>query len=151
MRYSFLVVAVAGCAYQPGSFAFPQSKFASQRATVGCLDISVERRPDLSSGPVLGYQFANRCDRPTTVDLGAVVVVGRTTQGLDVTLRPYDPRRELHPVALDGRTVGAESLAYPVARTMSQVCVDVAPLVHQAAAQWLCLGNTAGTVVGSVP
>jgi hypothetical protein len=151
MNYSLVLVVLAGCAYKPGSFAHPQNQFPGQRATVGCLDIAVERRTDLPIGPVLGYQFANRCDHPMTIDLGAVAVVGRNAQGTDVGLRPYDPLAELHPVALDGRNVGAESLAYPTDRAITQVCVDVATLVHQGAPRWLCLASTTATVVGSVP
>src|SRR5262249_59544632 len=63
--------------------------------------------------------------------LGAVAVIGRSAAGGDERLAPYDPRAELHPVALDGRSVGTESLAYPADHTMPQVCVDVATLVHQ--------------------
>jgi hypothetical protein len=151
MKYSMAVALLAGCAYQPGSFAFPENKFPGQHATAGCLDVSIERRTDLPIGPVLGYQFANRCDHPATVDLGAVSVVGRNAQGTDVVLRPYDPHAELHPVALDGRKLGAESLAYPADRAMLQVCVDVATLAHQGPSQWLCFGEIGRTVVGSVP
>jgi len=151
MKYSLAIAALAGCAYKPGSFAYPQNEFPGQRATVGCLDVAVERRTDLVIGPVLGYQFANRCDHPTTIDLGAVSVVGRNAGGTEVVLRPYDPLTELHPVALDGRNVGGEALAYPSDRAISQICVDVATLVHQQTPKWLCLASTAGTVVGSVP
>lgn len=151
MKHSIVLAALAGCAYQPGSFASSQRAFPGQRATVGCLDVAVERRTDLAIGPVLGYQFANRCDHPVTIDLAAVVVVGRNAQGADVGLRPYDPRAELHPVALDGRSVGAELLAYPADRAIPQVCVDIATLAHQGTPQWRCLATTAGTVVGSVP
>ncbi|HEX8115424.1 MAG TPA: hypothetical protein VF516_47180, partial [Kofleriaceae bacterium] len=100
--------ALVGCAYQPGSFAHAPHDFVGQRVTVGCLDVAVERRTDLSVGPaldpVLGYQFGNRCDHPALVDLGAVAVIGRNPAGADVALRPYDPRHELRPVALDGRS-----------------------------------------------
>src|ERR1051325_10419313 len=72
MRIALLSCALIGCAYKPGSFASGQNRFPGQHATVACLDLAVERRPDLPIGPVLGYQFANRCDHPTTVDLGSV-------------------------------------------------------------------------------
>src|SRR5262249_31046153 len=124
-----LACALAGCAYKPGSFAYPQA-FPGQHATSGCLDIAVERRTDLPIGPVLGYQFANRCDHPATVDLGAVSVVGRDAAGSELALRPYDPRGELHPVVLDARNMGAESLVYPADRAVSQLCVDVATLAR---------------------
>lgn len=149
-RIVFALCALAGCAYQPGSFLAPQRTFAGRRTTVGCFDVAVERRPDLPIGPVLGYQFANRCDHVATVDLAAVAVVGRNAGGTDVVLLPYDPHAELHPVAIDARNVGGEALAYPAAHAMPQVCVDLATLGHQATTQWLCFGSSAATV-GSVP
>lgn len=142
---------LVGCAYEPGSFSYPPQKFTGQRATVGCLDLSVERRADLAIGPVLAYQFANRCDHPTLVDLGAASVVGRNAQGIDVSLRPYDPRGELHRAALDGRNVGAEALAYPSDRSMPQVCVDAAALVHESRPLWLCFGAAVRPLVGRAP
>jgi hypothetical protein len=148
MRIALATCALIGCAYEPGSFRYPSKTFAGQRATVGCLDVSVERRADLALGPVLAYQFANRCDHVAVVDLGAAVVVGRNAQGTDIPLRPYDPRSELHPTALDGRNIGAEALAYPADRAMPQLCVDAATLVHEARPQWLCFGAPAGPVVG---
>jgi len=47
-----LACALVGCAYQPGSFAHAPKDFAGQQVTVGCLDLTVERRADLSIGPV---------------------------------------------------------------------------------------------------
>src|SRR5690242_722449 len=102
MRIALLACALVGCAYTPGSFALAENTFPGQRATVGCLDVAVDRRADLPIGPVIGYQFANRCDHPVTIDLGSVAVVGRGAEG-DVALWPYDPRAELRPVALDAR------------------------------------------------
>jgi len=64
-----LAGALAGCAYQPGSFRYAPHEFPGQRATVGCLDIAIERRADLPIGPVLSYQFANRCDRAAVICL----------------------------------------------------------------------------------
>lgn len=148
MRIAIVACALVGCAYQPGSFAYEGRAFPGQRATVGCLDISVDRS-ELPIGPVIRYQFANRCDRAATIDLAAVAVVGRDARGAEVKLRPYDPRSELHPVALDGRSAGAESIAYPSASAIPQICVDLATLVHDGPPQWRCLG--AGAVVGSTP
>lgn len=150
MKLALGLCALVGCAYEPGSFSSPSQKFTGQRATVGCLDLSIERRADLAIGPVLAYQFANRCDHPTIVDLGAATVVGRSRQGTDTALVPYDPRGELQPTALDGRNVGAEALAYPADRAMPQVCVDAAALVHQDRPRWLCFG-AARPVVGRAP
>jgi hypothetical protein len=151
MRIALLSCALIGCAYKPGSFASGQSGFPGQHATVACLDVAVERRTDFPIGPVLGYQFANRCDHPTTVDLGSVAVVGRDAAGAEVALRAYDPRAELHPVTLEARNVGAESLAYPANHAIAQVCVDVASFAHVRPEQWLCFGGTASTLVGRLP
>jgi len=144
------LVGLVGCAYKPGSFASSEHAFSGQRASQGCLDVAIERRADLPIGPVLEFQFANRCDHMTTVDLGSVAVVGRNAQGTDVALRPYDPRREIHPVPLDGRKEGGEALVYPADRSMPQVCVDVATLAKDGSWRWLCFGS-APTVVGGVP
>jgi hypothetical protein len=149
-RIGLALCALAACGYQPGSFAAPHRAFAGTRATVGCFDVAVERRPDLPIGPVLGYALANRCDRVATVDLAALAVVGRDAAGTEVVLQPYDPHAELRRVALDGRSAGGEALAYRAAGAMPQVCVDVATLDHQATPRWLCFGSTA-PAVGSVP
>jgi hypothetical protein len=145
------VLVLAGCTYKPGSFVSADSTFRGQRVSVGCLDVAIERHDDLPIGPVLGYQFANRCDHLTTVDLGAAVVIGRNAEGAEVRLLPYDPRTEIRPVPLDARKVGGESLAYWAGRAMPQVCVDVASLVKDGAPRWLCFVTAATTVAGSVP
>ncbi|HEX7838157.1 MAG TPA: hypothetical protein VF469_11870 [Kofleriaceae bacterium] len=150
MKIALGLCALVGCAYEPGSFSSSSQTFTGQRVTVGCLDLAIERRADLAIGPVLAYQFANRCDHPTIVDLGAATVVGRDPQGTDTALRPYDPRGELQPTALDGRNVGTEALAYPAARAMPQICVDAAALARQGRPRWLCFG-AAGSVVGREP
>jgi hypothetical protein len=142
---------LAGCAYKPGSFASSSHDFSGQRVSVGCLDVAVERRADAPIGPVLAYQFANRCDRMTTVDLGAVTVIGRDADGSETRLRLYDPRTEIHPVSLDARKVGGESLAYWAGRPVAQVCVDIATLARHGAPQWVCFGSDAVTVAGSEP
>jgi hypothetical protein len=144
-----LACALVGCAYQPGSFTHAPQDFVGQRVTVGCLDVAVERRADAAVGPVLGYQFGNRCDRAALIDLGAVRVIGRSPQGADVALRPYDPRREIHPAALDGRSVGAEALAYASDRPMLEVCADAAALAHAVPPRWLCFAAPAPSAGGS--
>jgi hypothetical protein len=141
---------LASCAYRPGSFVEGSAGFPGQRATVGCVDVAVERRADLPTGPVLGYHFANRCDHAAVIDLGALAVVGRTASGADLPLRPYDPRAELRPVALDGRNTGAEALAYAAGAAVSQVCVDVATLGPRAPARWLCFGASPAVNPGTL-
>jgi hypothetical protein len=142
MRIALACVLV-GCAYRPGSFTYATQDFAGQRVTAGCLDIAVDRRADLAIGPVLDFQFANRCDHAAVVDLGAVAVIGRGPFGAEVALRPFDPRAELHPAALDGRSAGSEALAYPSARPMPQICADAAALAHESPPRWLCFGTQA--------
>ena len=146
-----LAGALAGCAYQPGSFSYAPHEFPGQRATVGCLDIAIERRADLAIGPVLSYQFANRCDRAAVIDLAAVAVIGRSAQGAEVALRPFDPRGELQPAALDGRTVGTEALVYPADRAMPQICADAAAVGRAAPARWLCFGAPVRPASGGTP
>lgn len=151
MRIALLPCALIGCAYQPGSFAHAPSSPAGQRVTIGCLDLAVERRADLTIGPVLDYRFANRCDHAEMVDLGGAAVVGRSAEGREVALAPYDPQGELHRVALDGRNSGREALAYPATHQMVEVCVDAATLIHQGEPRWLCFGSALHPVVGGVP
>ena len=151
MRIALLSCALIGCAYKPGSFASGEKGFPGQRITVGCFDVAVERRTDLPIGPVLGYQFANLCDHPTTVDLGSVAVVGRDAAGAEIALHAYDPRAELHPVTIDARNIGTESLAYPANRAIAQVCVDVASFARVGPGQWLCFGGDASAMVGGLP
>lgn len=141
MRAAVLSVALTACAYRPGTFSTFSSTFPGQRATVGCLDIAVERRPDLPDGAVVGYQFANRCDHPTVVDLAHVAVVGRTVEGTQVDLAPYDPERELEPLQIDGRMVGREAIAYTSRVELAEVCVDAASVAQDRRAQWLCFAR----------
>jgi len=133
MRFAVALGALIGCGgYTPGSFA----AFVGPRATVGCLDVAVHRRADLADhAAVLEYQFANRCRTPALVDLANVRVV----DGGGRPLAPYDPRRQLAPLTIDGRLGGHEAIAYPAAETLARVCVDIASLARTAPEQWLCL------------
>lgn len=144
-----LACALVGCAYQPGSFTHAPRDFVGQRVTVGCLDIAIERRADAAVGPVLGYQFGNRCDHAVPIDLGAVAVIARDAQGAGVALRPYDPRSEIRPAGLDGRSVGAEALAYASDRPVLEICADAAGLAQVAPPRWLCFAAPAPDDGGS--
>src|SRR5574338_95138 len=85
MRSAVLSVALAGCAYSPGSFSHFAQGFPGQRTTVGCIDLAVERRPDTPGGSaVLAYDFGNRCDHPATIDFSQVKVRARTYDGKDL-------------------------------------------------------------------
>ena len=71
MRAAVLSVALTACAYSPGSFSHFQQDFPGQRTTVGCIDLSVERRPDLTSGgTVLAYEFCSETMRTPAQVLG---------------------------------------------------------------------------------
>ena len=142
MRAAVLSVALIGCAYRPGSFSQYRKSFPGQRTTVGCIDLAVERRPDLpGGGTVLGYAFGNRCDRPATVDLSRVAVVARTFEGQELDLRAYDPRGEIRELHIDGRETGEEAIAYPASTRFAEVCVDAASLAHQTPSRWLCFAS----------
>src|SRR5690606_3122588 len=111
------------------------------QVTVGCLDLAIERQPDHGSSAVLGYTFGNRCDRPATVDLAWVHVIGLTAEGAEIALTPYDPAGELRALKIDGRLVGREAIAYPAPAPLGQVCVDVASIAQHKPARWLCFGS----------
>jgi len=135
-------LALAGCAYQPGSFHSVMQDFDGQQATVDCLDLAIDRRPDLPNGSaVVRFAFGNRCDHPTVVDLAAASVVGRTADGQQVQLAAYDPRHEIQVLRIDGRAVGREALAYPADTPINEICVDVASIAHRSDAQWTCLAS----------
>jgi hypothetical protein len=144
VRAALLVTLIAGCAYKPGSFNHRLQDFPGQRTTVGCVDLAVERRPDLSSGgTVLAYEFGNRCDHPATIDLANAHVIAQLDTGERVEMHPWDPELEIQALKLDGRVSGAEALAYPANNRIEQICVDAASITHETQAQWLCFSSTA--------
>ncbi|MDB4957404.1 MAG: hypothetical protein JWO36_4973 [Myxococcales bacterium] len=129
---------LAGCAYQADTLR-PTTQVTSQRTTLGCLDLAIERRPDLPNGDaVVAYAFGNRCDHPALVDLAAAAVIGRTDEQRQLELAPYDPRYEVRPLHLDGRAMGREAIAYPSDERLNEVCVDAASIAHASATHWLC-------------
>jgi hypothetical protein len=133
MRFALVVAAlgVAGCGYRAGSFHGPRGEFAGDRVTVGCLDVAVAPFHDAAAeGTAIVYEFGNRCDRPARVDLGAVSVHGRTADGRDVTLEPFDPLGELRVARLEARRTGREVIEYaaPAADALLLVCADVGTL-----------------------
>src|SRR5258706_10043140 len=142
MRIAVGAGAVVGCGYSRGSFHASSLPFTGQRVSVGCIDLAVERRPDLpGGGTVLGYEFGNRCDHAATVDLATVAIVGRTFDGRELKLAPWDPGHEVRALLLDGRATGTEALAYKTTEPVAEVCVDAASLAHDANAQWLCFAR----------
>jgi hypothetical protein len=142
MRAAVLSVALIGCAYRPGSFSHVRQDFPGQRTTVGCIDLAVERRPDLpGGGTVLAYEFGNRCDGPQTIDFTRTAVKARTYDGAELALRAYDPEWQIRPLRIDGRTAGREAIAYHADQRLAEVCVDVASLVEQSPSSWLCFAS----------
>jgi hypothetical protein len=142
MRAHWSLAALVACAYRPGSFSAWGHEFAGQRATLGCLDVAIERRTDSVTGSVLAYDLANRCDHALVVNLHDVSVVAKTTDG-EVAMIPYDPEHELRAKALDGRSVGAETIEYRLERDaqLLAVCVDTASLIVRATPRWECFGS----------
>lgn len=139
---ALVLLAVAGCAYKPGSFTHFRQEFPGQRTTVGCIDVAIERRPDLTSGgTVLAYEFGNRCDRPATIDLANAKVLAQTFGGQRMELHPYDPNDEIRSLRIDGRTAGAEAIAYPANERLAQVCVDAASIAGEFQSRWLCFSS----------
>lgn len=136
---------IAGCAYTPGSFRDgPSHPFVGQHVSVGCIDVAVERRPDLpGGGSVLGYGFGNRCDHAATVDLAQAHIVGRTYDGREVPLAAWDPHHEIQALLLDGRATGTEALAYKATEPLAEVCVDAASIAHDGQESWLCFARNA--------
>lgn len=123
-----LILLAGGCGYSSGSFQGPTGRFAGEHVTVGCLDVGVAATADLAAeGPVIAYDFGNRCDRAARVDFAAVVVRGRTAGGDELELAPYDPDGELRPERIEARRTGREVIEYRSAGTdpVQLVCVDL--------------------------
>ena len=140
-----LLLGSAGClTYQPGAFAHGVTVFTGEKATLGCLDVAVERREDHDKSAVLAYKFGNRCEQPQTVDLGSLRVIGRDAAGAEHALRPFDPRYQIRPLALDARLSGGEAIAYvaedDVGVELVQVCVDAGGLVA-GHSRWMCFAK----------
>lgn len=151
MRSVLLAAALAACGYQPGSFQYPHAYVAGQRATVGCLDLSVGVRQRTPRAAVIEYDFGNRCEHPSVVDLAAARVIGRTADGREVSLAPYDPNGELRALPLDGRSTGHEAIAYESEKSpVAEVCVDAAAIAH-AGRRWLCFAAPRAQVAEVTP
>ena len=144
MRLAAAAVLIAGCAYKPDSFHAPSHPFVGQHVSAGCLDLAIERRPDLiaRTGAVVAYEFGNRCDHAAVVDLVHVAVKGRTFDGQELDLRPWDPHHEMRALALDGRAIGNEAIAYKNKDPIAEVCVDAASIAHATPERWLCFATS---------
>jgi hypothetical protein len=143
MRGVCLLAMSAGCAYRAGSFGAWGHDFPGRRTTIGCLDLAIERRADNPTGPVLAYDFGNRCDGPLLIDLHTTSVVARTAHG-DLVMLPYDPERKIRALPLDGRSVGSEAIEYrtDLAGTeLTAICVDAASVVGIMTPDWQCFAQ----------
>lgn len=137
-------VTVAACGYRAGTFEGPRGSFVGERVTVGCLDVAVTTHADADAvGPVIAYEFGNRCDHPSTVDLAAVRVRGRTAAGDEVALVAYDPRGELRAARLEARRTGREVIEYraPGQDVVQLACVELELLDDRPGdAREICVG-----------
>jgi hypothetical protein len=136
---------LAGClAYSPGSFRRGGDAFEGQLVRLDCLELGVAGQHDaVAPGPVVSYEFGNRCDHAIAVDLGAVRATGRTPDGHEVALVAYDPYREIKPLRLEARSYGHERLEYRKAVDLGidlvQVCVELEGITQTRAPARVCM------------
>jgi hypothetical protein len=142
-----LLVAIAGCThYEPGSYAL-WGPWSGTRIALPCLDLAVSvAREQPLTGPVVSYNFGNRCDHDVTVDLSSASVVARDAQGRELHLSAYDPGGQIRPAALPALLTGSERIEYNgdfAERALVQVCVDVGAIDRSgdAQARWICSGD----------
>ncbi|MEZ4399807.1 MAG: hypothetical protein R3B06_07300 [Kofleriaceae bacterium] len=141
---TFATVGLAGCAtYSPGSFAVRGERFTGSPTTVGCLDLAVAgQRDPIARGPVVAFQFGNRCDHAVHVDLGAVRATGRTADGTRVAMAAFDPARALSAQKLEARRFGRQRLEYRSLRAdadVIEVCLEVGAITERGQAALVCV------------
>jgi hypothetical protein len=136
------VCALAGCGYKPGSYASMNHRFAGQRVTVGCLDLAIARHADTPDGVVVVYEFGNRCDRPSPVEI-PTTITGKTPGGKERALFAFDPNAEIRPLSIDGKSFGSETIEYRADDDYGSVdiCLDAAAIAHQTPPNTMCLGD----------
>lgn len=138
VRVAVLALVASGCGYKPGAFTGPAEPFTGRPSTVGCLDLAVTRKPDSKVGPVLAFDFGNRCLTPAVVDFQHARVEGVTVHGQRIALAPYDPQFEIALARVDARGLGHEAIAYAATEPLTQLCIDEATIAHVAGAAWQC-------------
>lgn len=139
-------IAATGCSYGSRSFSDADGTFPGPRVELPCLDLAVALvRSAPAPGPVIQYSFGNRCRRSITVDLSGARVTARDVSGVEVPLRPFDPRGEIRPMPLDGLMSGREQVFYlgPAPMSAISICVDVADVDRSgpATARRVCLAE----------
>jgi hypothetical protein len=106
-------IAAGSCAspYRPGTIA--TNKFTSTTRVIGCVELGfrIVRRVE-ATGPVLVVWIGNGCDHATLLDLSALRVSGRGLHDETIAMTAYDPRAELGPRWLGGRSSGQEWIEY---------------------------------------
>ena len=139
MRLLVIPVLAAACGYRAGSFVWGTNRFAGEPSTVGCLDIAVSRAADSDVGPVIAFDFGNRCSRPSVVDFEHARVEGVTADGRRVALAPYDPDGDIAEREIDAVFAGHEVIAYASAGPVVFVCIDLASIAHAPGESWRCV------------
>jgi hypothetical protein len=108
-----VAIAVCSCAspYRPGTIG--TSTVGTTGRVIGCVELGfrITRRPE-ATGPVLVVSIGNRCDHATVLDLSALRVSGRGGHDETIAMTAYDPRTELEPKWLGGRSWGEEWIEY---------------------------------------
>jgi len=101
----WLVLLAAACMPEP----YVAGMLEAPGVQLGCLDVAVLRgeRPE-AQGPVAVVELGNRCEHRIHVDLGKLRVIGIDRDGRRFPLQPYDPNREIRPLAMDARASGNE-------------------------------------------
>ena len=137
------LIAIAACAYHPGSFADWSGRFGGTHVTVGCVELGVGPATDPNvPGPIIAYELGNRCSHAATVDLASVHVIGRDTNGVDHAMWAHDPNHEIRTAVLDARWAGRERIQYvgQDLATLVSVCVDVGGVDTSVARseRWIC-------------
>lgn len=124
--------ALTGCAYRAGSYENGSGVFPGTRTTAGCLDLAVAVVPHAPKpGPVLQFNFGNRCTRPVPLDFTALRVIARDDTGFERPLVPFDPRGELRPLMLEAALSAREMIEFRdpygvyFSNATSTICVDL--------------------------
>jgi hypothetical protein len=145
VRALALVFITAGCGYRAGSFVGSRGPFVGFASTVGCLDIAVSREADSDVGPVLAFDFGNRCSQPIVVDFEHARVEAVTADGRRIALDAYDPDGDIVEHTIDAQLPGHEAIAYASTEPVPQLCIYVATIAHVAGTDWRCLVRPAVT------
>ena len=123
------VIAVGACVPPLEGYS---GEYHARGVALECVDIVVTSSIDnwLPEGPVVAYQFGNRCEHRARVDLGAVRVIATAADGTSTQLSPIDPKSELRAAWLPAYADGSERIAYFANRAPARLCVDVSAVAR---------------------